>query len=160
MALCFFGAFLFEMDIDFNLLIGFWVVWLLMRLFTRNKYHSPLQVGDTSLSFALSSFFPEKARPTVDQVCNVSYTLFNACKLITFIQNRLMKPTALPDSKSKPKDNSKEKAKIKKGTEQQRKKALKKLDEEIEKKSGFARMIEAAKNFASGGGNVSEESKA
>lgn len=141
--LCFAVSFLFEVSIDWSLLIGLWITWLLMRLFIRTK--SSLQVGDQSPNFALHTFFPEAAKGYLDYTSTLSFSIANACGLITALQT-LGNPSEPRSEKATKKEDS-PKLKAKKAADHSRKKALKMLDEEIEKKSGFAKMLEAAKSM-------------
>lgn len=143
-SVCFLFSFLFEQTPDLSLLLGFWTAWLLMRLFGKTKL-APLQAGDPSPSFALSSYFPERARPTVDYLSSVGFAFANSCKVITAIQSVGISSEPKRDA-AKKQDSPKS---AQKTTSEQRKKALRILDEEIEKKSGFSRVIEAAKGILS-----------
>lgn len=58
-----------------------------------------------------------------------------------------MKKEAKKEGQAKKELKDSPKQRAKKQSDTQRKKALKMLDEEIEKKSGFAKMFEAAKNL-------------
>ena len=138
-------SFLFELTPDWSLLPGLWVTWMLMRLFVKTKSSQQTQtVGDPSQGFALQTFFPERAQPYLDYTCRLTYSVSNICGAITFIQN-IGRP-ADPHREVKKEDSPKN-TKAKKAADHSRKKALKMLDEEIEKKSGFTKMLEAAKNM-------------
>lgn len=87
----------------------------------------------------------------------MTYSVANVCGAITLIQN-LGRP-ADPNREVK-KEDSPKLPKAKKAADHSRKKALKMLDEAIEKKSGFSKMIEAAKNIIGkhvGGANSAQD---
>ena len=86
---------------------------------------------------------PEQAKPYADYTSNLCFSIANACGLITALQTSPAEPRG--EKTSKKEDSPKPKAK--KAADHSRKKALKMLDEEIEKKSGFAKMLEAAKSM-------------
>ena len=108
-----------------------------MRLFMVTKSTPPNQVGDSSASFALSTFFPEKAHPTIDWIAKVCYKAANLCKVVDACQSCI---------RSRQVANAKAKA-------ENRKKALEMLQNEIDKKeddcddnSGDAADLEASGN--------------
>jgi hypothetical protein len=82
LGICFTTAFLFEMAIDWSLLPGLWICWLLMRLVIRTRT-SPMSVGDSSPQFALHTFFPERMRPYLEYLSNLSFSVANSCRLIS-----------------------------------------------------------------------------
>lgn len=102
-------------------------------------------MGDQNPNFALATFFPEIAKEYVDNASTTSFSIVNACGLITALQT-LGNPIEPRSEKTNKKEDS-PKLKAKKAADHSRKKALKMLDEEIEKKSGFAKMLEAAKSM-------------
>ena len=116
--LCWVCAFLFEMPIDFSLLGCMFFSWLYMRLFMITKSMPPNQIGDSTPGFALSTFFPERCAPWLDWLAKVGYKAANMCKLIDALQSCLKK-----------RQIAKAKAKA-----ENRKKALKMLQNEISKK--------------------------
>ena len=116
--LCWVCAFLFELPIDFSLLGCMFFSWLYMRLFMITKSMPPNQIGDSTPGFALSTFFPERCAPWLDWLAKVGYKAANMCKLIDALQSCLKKRQIA---------NAKAKA-------ENRKKALKMLQNEISKK--------------------------
>lgn len=142
-ALCLLLSFLFEVSLDWSLPVGLWITWLLMRLFIKTKSMS--QAGEPNQHFALQTFFPERAKDYVDYTTNLCYSVANACGVITALQ-ALSNPIEIRAKEPSKKEDS-PKPKAKKAADLSRKKALKMLDEEIEKKSGFAKMLDAAKSM-------------
>ena len=90
-----------------------------MRLFAVTKATPLNQIGDSTPAFALPTFFPEQAQPSIEKICERTYNVFNACNCIVRFQNCL---------KIKKVKRAAKKA-------ESRKKALEMLDEEIQKKS-------------------------
>ena len=116
--MCLLCAFVFELNMDFSLVGCLYFSWLFMRLFMVTKHTPPNQIGDSSNAFALQTFFPEKAQSTVDWLCRVTYKFANLCKLVDGIQACLKsRNIALAKAKA-----------------ENRKKALKMLQNEIDKK--------------------------
>ena len=70
------------------------------------------------MAFALSTFFPEQVQPAVDYLCKVSYRFANMCKLVDAVQ-ACLKQRHIATAKAKAEN---------------RKKALKMLQNEISKK--------------------------
>lgn len=118
LGLCWLCAFLFELPIDFSLFGCLFFSWLYMRLFMVTKSTPPNQIGDSTPAFALSTFFPERCAPWLDWLTKVSYKVANMCKLVDGLQSCLKK-----------RQIAKAKAKA-----ENRKKALKMLQNEISKK--------------------------
>ena len=90
-----------------------------MRLFAVTKATPLNQIGDSTPAFALQTFFPEQMQPSIEKVAERTYSLFNACKLISMMQNCLKKKKVKRAAKKA----------------ESRKKALEMLDEEIQKKN-------------------------
>ena len=90
-----------------------------MRLFAVTKATPLNQIGDSTPAFALHSFFPEQAQPSIEKVAERTYNVFNACNLITMMQNCMKKKKVKRAAKKA----------------ESRKKALEMLDEEIQKKN-------------------------
>lgn len=83
--LCWFCAFIFELPVDFSLCGCLFFSWVYMRLFMSTKSTPPNHIGDTTEAFALSTFFPERFKPTIDWLCKVGYMVFNLCRIIDAI---------------------------------------------------------------------------
>ena len=90
-----------------------------MRLFAVTKATPLNQIGDSTPAFALHTFFPEQAQPSIEKVAERTYNAFNACSLITMMQNCMKKKKVKRAAKKA----------------ESRKKALEMLDEEIQKKN-------------------------
>lgn len=89
--LCWLGAFIFELPIDLSLFVCLYFAWLYIRLFMVTKSTPPNQIGDSTSAFALSTFFPEKAAPTIDWICKVVYKAANLCRVVDGLQAMLKK---------------------------------------------------------------------
>lgn len=115
---CWIMAFVFELGLDLSLVSTFYFSWVYLRLFMQSKNQAVTQIGDGTQGFALSTFVPEKAKPTVDWMCKVTYKFFNLCKLVDGIQ-ACLKSRSVAEAKAKAEN---------------RKKALKMLEKEISDK--------------------------
>ena len=58
-------------------------IWLILRYFMRTQTNQGPAIGDLSPEFAISSFFPERARPTIEAVSDGAYAIANMCGLVT-----------------------------------------------------------------------------
>ena len=104
--LCWFCAFIFELPIDFSLCGCLFFSWVYMRLFMSTKSTPPNQIGDSTEAFALSTFFPERFKPTIDWLCKVGYMVFNMCRIIDAIQ-ACMKTRKIARAKAKAENRKK-----------------------------------------------------
>lgn len=106
MLLCWVFAFIFELNIDFSLFGCLYYSWVFMRLFMVTKSTPPNQIGDATPAFALSTFFPEKAKPWVEWICKVGYKVANMCRLVDAMQSCLKK-RQIEKAKQKSQDRKK-----------------------------------------------------
>ena len=104
--LCWLCSFIFELPIDLSLCWSAYFSWLFLRLFMVTKGQAPGQVGDQSASFALVTFFPERAAPTVEWMGKVAFKFANLCKLIDAVQSCIISQK-IKSAKAKAEDRKK-----------------------------------------------------
>ena len=124
-------GFLFEAPITLRPLIDFFWIWLFIRYFMCTHASGQSTIGDLSPEFALSTFFPQRARPTVISISDGTYACMNMCGAVTHIR-RWLEGRSSPQS-ADPDDPEMDPTHRRSSSEEslEEKKALESIDEEI-----------------------------
>ena len=93
-------------------------------------------IGDATPAFALSTFFPERAKTTIEKICEITWKVYDSCGLVIKFTAVFKTMPSMPQLAQLPqipqlsKKNDKEKSE----PTDQKKKALQMLEDEIKKK--------------------------
>ena len=93
------------MPVNLKIVLDFFWVWFYMRYFMRWKSITApqsVQIGDMSPQFSLATFLPERVRPAVNAISEMTFAIFNMCGIINFIRRKM----DVKANKAKPKFSS------------------------------------------------------